>query len=75
MMARQALHEVEQQAPWELPSAIADTVSPVGPLGDGSSADDHARSEATEKESDDGAAAVLSAKISEDLTERVLLRR
>jgi DNA-directed RNA polymerase sigma subunit (sigma70/sigma32) len=74
-MARQALHEVEQQAPWELPSAVADTVSPVGPLRDWSSADDHRHSEAMEKESDeDDAASALSTRTSEDLTERVLLR-
>jgi RNA polymerase primary sigma factor len=74
MMARQGLHEVEQPAPWKLPSAVADTVSPRGLLGDWRNPDDHSRSEAIDKESDD-AADVLSPKRSEDLTERVLLRR
>ena len=75
-MARQALHEVEQQAPRELLSAMADTVSPFGPLRDWSSADDHTRSEAMESASnEDGAADVLAPKKSEELSERVLLRR
>jgi len=75
-MARQGLHEVEQQAPWEFPLAVADTVSPLGILGDWRSADDHPRSEAVDKESDeDGSPGALSTKMSEDLTERVLLRR
>jgi RNA polymerase primary sigma factor len=75
-MARQGLSEVEQQVPWELPTAMADTVSSVGPLPDWSSADDHTRSEAVGGESDeDGATDVAAPKRSEDLTERVLLRR
>jgi RNA polymerase primary sigma factor len=72
MMARQALHEVEKQTPWELSSAMADTVSPGGALPDWSSADDR-HSEALERESDEDD--VLGLKKSEDLTERVLLRR
>jgi len=71
-MARQALHEVEKQTPWELSSAMADTVSPGGALPDWSSADDR-HSEALERESDEDD--VLGLKKSEDLTERVLLRR
>jgi RNA polymerase primary sigma factor len=75
-MAHQALDDFEQQAPWELQAAMADSVPPVGPLGDWSSADDHPRSETMVKESDEGAAAsALSTRASEDLTERVLLRR
>ena len=75
-MAHQGLHEVEQQAPRELLSAIAGTVSPLGPLRDWSSADDHTGSEATEREShEDGAADVLAPKKAEDLSEKVLLRR
>ncbi|HYR02002.1 MAG TPA: RNA polymerase sigma factor RpoD/SigA [Syntrophobacteria bacterium] len=76
MMARQGLYEVEQQTPWELSLAVADTVAPGGALPDWSSADDHTRSEALERGSDeDGAADVLAPRKSEDLTERVLLRR
>ena len=75
-MAHPVLQEFEQQAPWELQSAMADTVSPVGPLRDWSSADDHPRSEAIDKESDENpAAGVIFSKTSEDLSERVLLRR
>ena len=75
-MARQGLHEVEQQTPWELSLAVAETVAPGDALPDWTSADDHTHSEALERESDeDGAADVLASRRSEDLTERVLLRR
>jgi RNA polymerase primary sigma factor len=75
-MARRGLHEVEQQTPWELSLAMADTVSPGGALPDWSSADDDTHSEALERQSDeDEAADLLALKRSEDLTERVLLRR
>lgn len=73
-MAHQGLREVEQQAPWEQPLAAAQTVSPLGPLRDWGSADDQTRSEVAKSESD--AAEVLAPEEkSEDLTERVLLRR
>ena len=75
-MARHGLYEVEQQTPWEVPPAMADTVAPVGPLSDWSSADDHRRSEALEGKGEDADAFdVVASKKSEDLSERVLLRR
>jgi RNA polymerase primary sigma factor len=75
-MARQGLHEVEPQAPWEVPSDMADTVSPVGPLPEWGSADDRPRSEAVGRESDEGGATGVAAPDkSEELTERILLRR
>jgi RNA polymerase primary sigma factor len=76
-MASQGLREVEQQVPWELAPAIADTVSPVGPLPDWGSADDHTRSEAVGREGDEDGATddVPAPHKSEELTERILLRR
>jgi len=75
-MARQGLHEIGQQTPWELSLAVADMVSPGGALPDWSSADDRIHTETAERESDgDDAADLLALKRSEDLTERVLLRR
>jgi hypothetical protein len=47
-MAREGLHEVEQQTPREPSSAMADTVSHAGRLRDWRSADDQTRSEALE---------------------------
>ena len=76
MTGRQGLHAVEEKAPWELPPAMADTLPSIVPLEDGSNAEDHPSSDIILKESDEDAAAdVVSTRTSEDLTERVLLRR
>jgi RNA polymerase primary sigma factor len=76
-MALHEFHEAEPDTPDEFTTAMADTVSPVGPLGNWSSADDHPSfrdSTADGRENDDTAGAIAFGA-TEDHSERALLRQ
>ena len=76
-MALHGFHEVEPDTAGEFPSATADTVSPLGPLGNWSTADDHPSSydPPAEERDDDGATTAFAAGATEDRSERALLRQ
>jgi len=75
-MALHGFHEVEPDTPEEFPSATGDTVLPLGPLGNWSTADDHPSYDRTpEEREDDGATTAFASGATEDRSERALLRQ
>jgi RNA polymerase primary sigma factor len=75
-MALHEFYEVKPDTLEEFPAALADPVSPGGPLGDWSTADDHPFYDGrTEEREEDGATTAFASGAPEDRSERALLRQ
>jgi RNA polymerase primary sigma factor len=75
-MALRGFQKVEPDTSGEFPSALADSVLPLGPLGNWSTADDHPSHEHTaEGREEDGPATSVAVDGTEDRSERALLRQ